>query len=88
MTAVLLRLREREVRMKTFDSMIAKPKECALLMINGGRDGYISLHPNQKWKVAFDDEKVRIELENRFLTMYLPKEQFKKYFAICFEGAE
>lgn len=74
--------------MKTFDGMIARPKEGALLMINGGRDGYISLHPNQKWKVAFDDTKDRVELENRFLTIYLPKEDFKNFFAVSFEGGE
>ena len=41
--------------------IIAKPKSTGLLLINGGSDGCIKLHPNQRWEVTeYNNKKVSV----------------------------
>ena len=65
--------------------MIAKPKTRGLLLVNGGKEGSILLHPNQKWEVTlFQDDKNEVGIEHGILALIISKELFKEKFAISF----
>lgn len=45
--------------------------------------GSIHLHPNQKWEVTFfKDDKTKVGLEYKFLSLIMDKELFKERFAL------
>ena len=63
--------------------MIAKPKSISVMLLNGGKWGSISLHPNQKWEVTFfTDDKTKVGVERDNLSLIMDKELFKEKFAI------
>lgn len=64
--------------------MIVKPKSIELLLINGGSNGFISLHPNQKWKVeTLQKDENTIALEHKFVHLKMSKEMFNEHFKKC-----
>lgn len=62
--------------------MIAKPQTISVMTFENGL-GSIHLHPNQKWEVTFfTDDKTKVGLEYKFLSLIMDKELFKERFAL------
>ena len=62
--------------------MIAKPQTVSVMTFEKGL-GSIHLHPNQKWEVTFfKDDKTKVGLEYKFLSLIMDKELFKERFAL------
>lgn len=57
-----------------------KPRNASLLLINGWRDGSISLHYNQKWDAIFYDGEEKVTLERDILSIKLDKSLYEKTF--------
>ncbi len=65
-------------------TITAKPKSVGIILINGGENGSIRLHPKQKWEVTFfKDDKTKVGLERDNLSLIMDKELFKERFAVC-----
>ena len=62
---------------------IAKPKKIGVMLINGGKCGSISLHPNQKWEVTFfSNKKNKVGLDRDNLSLIVEKDLFNERFIL------
>lgn len=62
--------------------MKARPLRNQTALIDGGKTGTIYLRPNQKWEVTYYDEENIVEIEYKFISLYMNKSEFEKRFRI------